>query len=114
MLLTGTYARSVDEKKRVAIPKAIREQFGKPAPRQLYIGPGSYRALWIFRAQELEQFGSRLLAQRSGDRSLGAYRRLYFAGVERTELDKQGRILIPERLAVHAGLGREVVLIGVF
>jgi MraZ protein len=114
MLLTGTYPRSVDAKKRLSIPKPIREQLGKPTPRLLYIAPGSYRSLWIFTAEQLERFGDRLWERRENHSELAAYRRLYFAGAEAVELDKQGRILIPDRLVEHAGLGREVVLIGVF
>jgi MraZ protein len=113
MLLTGTYARVIDEKKRVAIPKPIREQFGRPAPKKLFITPGSSGSLWIFTPEMLERFGERLLAERHNDRELAVYRRLYFARAEPTDIDQQGRILISDRLAQYAGLGRDVVIIGV-
>src|SRR3972149_11574192 len=114
MIFTGTYPRVVDDKKRVATPKTIREQFGKRAPRQLYIAPGSHRSLWIFTPEQLERFGERLLAGRQNDSELAAYRRLYFSRAEPSDLDTQGRILVPDRLAEHIGLGRDVLLIGVF
>ena len=114
MAFTGTFPRVLDEKRRVTIPKQIREQFGKPTPRKLYIAPGSFRSLWILTPEQLERFGERLLASREIDSELAAYRRLYFARAEPSDLDNQGRILIPDRLAEHAGLGSEVLLIGVY
>ena len=48
------------------------------------------------------------------DSELAAYRRMFYGRAEPSDLDRQGRILIPERLAKRAGIGNEVVLIGVF
>ena len=39
--------------------------------------------------------------------------RLYYSQAEEVELDTQGRIRIPERLAVFAGVSQEVILLGV-
>lgn len=41
------------------------------------------------------------------------YLRLYFSQAEGMEIDKQGRIRLPERLMEFAGLQQEVVLLGV-
>jgi MraZ protein len=67
----------------------------------------------------LERFGERLLAERASRaepkaRDIGAYRRMYFSRAEPADIDGQGRILIPDRLAEHMGLRREVLLIGAF
>ncbi len=40
--------------------------------------------------------------------------RFFFAGATDEELDRQGRVVIPSALAKHAGLGREVVVAGVY
>jgi MraZ protein len=40
-------------------------------------------------------------------------KRFVFAGAVPSELDRQGRVLVPPQLAEHAGLGREVVVAGV-
>jgi MraZ protein len=39
--------------------------------------------------------------------------RLFFAQAQQVELDSQGRIRVPSELATFAGLGKEVVLLGV-
>ena len=40
-------------------------------------------------------------------------KRFYMAGTELVELDKQGRVLVPNKLREHAGLTKDVVLVGV-
>ena len=39
--------------------------------------------------------------------------RFFFSGAAETELDKQGRVMLPTALIQHAKLGREVVVAGV-
>ena len=41
------------------------------------------------------------------------FRRLFFAQMENVDVDRAGRVLVPERLLVYAGIISEVVLIGV-
>jgi MraZ protein len=40
-------------------------------------------------------------------------KRFVFAGAAVAELDKQGRVLVQQDLLAHAGLGKEVVVVGV-
>ena len=47
------------------------------------------------------------------DAEARVFRRLFFAQMEEVDLDKQSRILIPDRLAEIAGLEHEVILLGV-
>lgn len=41
------------------------------------------------------------------------FRRIFIGGAFQCDLDKQSRILIPPTLRQHAGLTKEVVLVGV-
>ena len=38
--------------------------------------------------------------------------RLFFANTARTELDASGRILLPDKLKRHAGIDKDVVIVG--
>lgn len=49
----------------------------------------------------------------SRDAEARAFRRLYFAQTEQVDVDRTGRILVPDRLGQFAHLGQEVVLLGV-
>ena len=45
MLLTGTHPRTLDDKKRLALPKRVREQLGDNLDT-LYVTPGPDQCLW--------------------------------------------------------------------
>jgi len=110
MLLTGTHPRTLDDKKRLVLPKRLREQLGEPM--LLFVAPGANRSLSLFTQVCLERQADRLESgPANGDGH--AYRRLYFAQTEAVDVDRSGRILLPDRLVVLAGLAHEVVLIGV-
>src|SRR5437762_10473135 len=111
MLLTGTHPRTLDDKKRLALPKRFREQLGEPGT--LYVTPGPDRSLWVYTQAELEQLAARLDQAPATDAEARVFRRLYFAQTEAVDVDRQGRVLVPERLIEFAGLARDVVLIGV-
>jgi MraZ protein len=111
MLLTGTYPRTVDEKGRLALPKRVRELLKEPTT--LFVTPGPDQSLWLYTEADLERQAGRLDEAPANDAEARVYRRLYFAQTEAVDLDKAGRMLIPERLTQFASLGKEVVLIGV-
>src|SRR5271166_3766937 len=111
MLLTGTYPRTLDDKKRLTLPRRVREVFGE---RQiLFVTPGPDQSLWLYTQDGLEQLAAKLDQAPAADAEARVFRRLYFAQTEAVDMDGAGRVLIPERLIQFAGLGHEVVLIGV-
>jgi MraZ protein len=111
MLLTGTHPRTLDDKKRIGMPRKLREQLGEP--NTLFVSPGPDQCLWLFTQAELEQLSAKLDQAPAADAEARVFRRLYFAQTEAVDVDRSGRILIPDRLAQFAALQREVVLIGV-
>jgi MraZ protein len=111
MLLTGTHPRTLDDKKRIVLPKKVREQLGEPAT--LFVAPGPDQCLWVYTPASLERLGEQLDQRPATDADARIFRRLYFAQMEAVDLDRSGRILVPERLLQFAGLEHEVVLIGV-
>lgn len=111
MLLTGTHPRTLDEKKRMALPKRVREQVGEVT--QLFVTPGPDQTLWIYTKDELERLSAKLDETPATDAEARVFRRLFFAQMEAVDLDRTGRILIPDRLVQFAGLEHEVVLLGV-
>ncbi len=112
MLLTGTFARSLDEKQRIAIPKRLRDALGEGVAA-LYVTPGNDGSLNVYTEEQLSQLAQRLEASSPAQQEVRAFGRLFYARAERVELDTQGRIRIPPELALSAGLEKEVVLLGV-
>jgi MraZ protein len=113
MLLTGTFARSVDEKLRVAIPKRLREALGYQDSGTLYLAPGTDGSLAIYAEGAIEGLAERLAQASPTQREVRDFTRLFCARAQRVQLDRQGRVRIPADLAELARLGKEVVLLGV-
>ena len=111
MLLTGTHPRTLDDKKRLTLPKRIREQVGEIT--QLFVTPGADQSLWIYTKEELERLSAKLDQTSATDAEARVFRRLFYAQMEAVDLDRTGRVLIPERLVQFASLQHEVVLLGV-
>lgn len=111
MLLTGTYPRTLDDKKRLVLPKRVREQMNLPG--LLFITPGPDQCLWIFTQEALDRLAEKLDRLPSTSEEVRIYQRLFFSRSEAAPVDRAGRILVPERSIQMAGLKTEVVLIGV-
>lgn len=121
MALTGTFERSLDDKNRVAVPKPLREEFSiaSTSPSQadevvqLYVAPGQDKSLSLYNKVGFEALAQRLASSSSNRAEVLNFQRLLFSSAEKVEVDGQGRIRIPERLAEFAQLKRDVVLLGV-
>jgi MraZ protein len=111
MLLTGTYPRTLDDKKRLALPKRVREVLNEPAT--LFVTPGPDQSLWVYTQEGLERLAEKLDQAPATDAEARVFRRLYFAQAEAIDVDRSGRALLPDRLLQFAGLRHEVVLLGV-
>lgn len=113
MILTGTFARSVDEKLRVAIPKRVRDAMGAAASSGLFVTPGTDASLAIYTEGALAALAHRMATASPAQHDVRAFNRLFYAQAERVELDAQGRIRLPPALASLAGLAKDAVLLGV-
>jgi MraZ protein len=109
MPLTGTYLRTRDDKRRLAVPKRLKDDFGEPELEHLYIAPGTDRSLVLYAPRAFGTLAERLLNRTDQQNFL----RLFYSSAERVDLDGQGRIRIPDRLAEHAGLVHDAYLLGV-
>ncbi len=117
MPLTGTYERSIDRQLRVAIPKAMREEFcrqeGDAAGNRLFLTPGFDRVLNAYAPSVFEELGRLRTSAAGGAEAVRKFARLFYAQAYPVEWDGQGRIRIPEPLVDYAGLQGVVVLVGV-
>jgi MraZ protein len=108
--LTGTYPCNLDDKRLIALPKAIRDQLGGDT---VLISPGPDHCLWLTNQAHLDRLARRLEASPAREAEVRTFKRLYFAQTEKATLSGEGRVVIPERLAQFAGLHQEVVLVGI-
>lgn len=112
MFLTGTFARSLDEKLRIAIPKRLREALGSPKGGALYVAPGTDGSLALYPEDAFARLAKRLAQASPAGTQVRAFTRLFYARAQRVEPDGQGRIRLPAELAELAQLSGDVVLVG--
>ena len=113
MLLTGTFHRTLDEKMRFALPKSLREALGEAIGQPVYQAPGTDGSLALYPEESFESLAERLATASPAAMEVREYRRLFYARATRAEIDRQGRIRLPQDLIDLASLKREIVLLGV-
>ena len=112
-MLTGTFARTLDEKQRIAIPKSLRDAMGCQDGGVVYLAPGTDGSLSIYTEDSFSRLAARLAEASPTEEHVRAFLRLFYARAQRIELDRQGRMRISGDLAELCSLGRDVILLGV-
>jgi MraZ protein len=109
-MLLGEYEHTLDDKNRLTLPAKFRQALGGG----VVVTRGMDGCLFVFTRGDWDEFVSaRLEGLNPFSREARQMSRFMFAGATETELDKQGRIMVPPALLEHARLGREVVVAGV-
>lgn len=107
-MLLGEYEHSVDTKGRLAVPAKFRQQL----ETGLVVTRGFERCLFVYPMEEWQSLSQRVDGLSVGQLAARQLRRLLFASAFDTELDKQGRILVPGPLREYAGIGETAVIAG--
>ena len=108
MAFRGTYEHTLDDRGRVALPARYRQEFLQGVV--LTLGPEGCIEVWSPDGFALmsDEVASRPATSVFGRR----YRRAFDAQSFDTELDRQGRILVPQRFRQIAALNGAVTIIG--
>ncbi len=118
LVFTGEYEHTIDAKNRLAIPSEIRalvqrERGDSDEPVRMYVTLGEGQCLCLYTEKGFEKRAEELDHSELDPDELLAYERLMFSLSRQVELDKQGRVRLPDNLLDRAKLGSEVVLLGV-
>ena len=107
-MFMGEYNHSVDAKGRLIVPSKFREQLGN----EFVVTKGMDGCLFVFDNSEWQVFAEKLRSLPMIDKEVRQFTRFFLAGAASVEVDKQGRILVPQTLREFAGLEKDVVLTG--
>lgn len=108
-MFLGTYEPKMDDKGRVILPAKFRDELAEG----LVITPGQDRCLYVVSAQEFERMVRELSQTPTTTKNARDYVRVLMSGASDEVPDKQGRVTVPPRLRAYAGLGRDLVVVGV-
>jgi MraZ protein len=108
-MLLGTHAPKLDEKGRVILPAKFREDLAQG----LVLTKGQDRCLYVFSSKEFEAIHENIRQAPVTSKQARDYLRVFLSGASDEIPDKQGRVTIPPALRQYAGLGKELVVVGV-
>lgn len=109
-MFIGEYSHNLDDKGRLAIPIKFRAELKKGA----VVTRGLDNCLFLYTKTEWQNLAVKLAALPISQANSRAFARLMLAGAMDVELDKQGRIVLPEYLRAFAHLKKGVVLAGLY
>lgn len=107
-MFLGQYRHNFDDKGRLTIPARYRELLENGA----YVSQGLDRNLIVFTKDRFEHLTLQLNRMNMTDPAVRQLKRIFFANSNYVEVDKAGRILIPQFLREVSGLNGEAVIVG--
>jgi MraZ protein len=110
-LLTGEFRNTLDEKGRISLPAKLRGELGGS---EFVLTQGVDACLWLFAPEQWNALSKKLIESTSlfAARARLVQRRI-LAPAQEVEVDKLGRIAIPQSLREFAGLGKDCVILGI-
>ena len=108
-LLIGEYEHTLDEKKRISLPKAFRSGLGK----RVVITRGLDNCLFVYSRASWDTVAKKLQSLSFVQQETRGFARFMLSGAAEVEVDGVGRILIPDHQKEFAGLKKRVVFAGV-
>src|SRR5512136_1876704 len=108
-MFLGEFSHSIDDKGRLTLPAKFRPDLGQG----IVVTRGIDKCLFIFTLDEFQHIADKVSELPMTKADGREFSRHFFSGASDVEVDKQGRVLIPQNLRDYAGLDGEVTVAGV-
>ena len=107
-MFMGEYNHTIDATGSLIVPSKFRETLGDT----FVVTKGLDGCLFVYDNEEWGIFEEKLKSLPITNKEARQFVRFFLAGAAEVEVDKQGRILVPNVLREFAELNKDVVLIG--
>ncbi|AZP93996.1 division/cell wall cluster transcriptional repressor MraZ [Enterococcus mundtii] len=108
-MLMGEFRHNIDAKGRLIVPSKLREELGE----QFVLTRGLDGCLFGYPMSEWNALESKLNDMPLAKKDARTFVRFFYSAATECELDKQGRINIPNTLRNYATITKECVIVGV-
>ncbi len=108
-MFLGEFRHTLDEKSRITLPAKYRPRLASG----IVLTTGTKHFVLVFPMDEFEHVAERVNSLSLVGPEAAMLRRQLFSNGFDLELDKQGRMVLPEPLRQYAGISQEVVIAGV-
>lgn len=109
-MFIGEYLHTLDDKGRLAVPKKFRSLLENGA----VVTRGLDHCLFLYTRNEWEKLAEKLSSLPFAQANTRAFARLMLAGAMDVEVDKQGRIILPEYLRTYSNMKKDVIVAGLY
>lgn len=107
-MFIGEYQHSVDSKRRLSLPAKFRKGLGK----KVVVTRGFDNCLVVYSESKWKMVMEELKKISSNRAEGRMFSRFILGGAVEIELDKLGRVLVPDYLKNYAGLKKDVIVCG--
>lgn len=107
-MFMGTTYNSIDDKNRLIVPSRLRSELGN----RCVMTKGLDTCLNIYTMSSWEKQMEKISRMPESDPKVRAFIRHFCGNAVECELDKQGRIVIPQELKTYAEIDRDLVTMG--
>jgi MraZ protein len=112
-MFRGHFEHAIDAKGRTSLPSRFRDVLAATGDARLVLTPSPFDAcLHLFPMKAWEEFEAKIAALPQFEPNVIKLRRLYVSAAVECEVDKQGRVLVPNSLREHASLQKDVLWAG--
>lgn len=110
---TGEFLHAIDSKSRLIIPSKLRDViYPREQATAFYVVAEYDGALCLYIPEVYRARSPRFDPDELADPDVRNFQRLYYSMSERVEVDRMGRVLLPERLLRRCGIKKNVAIIG--
>ena len=114
LMLTGEYEHALDNKNRLFVTNKLRNQIDTDEHgSSFYLIMGTNGVLCLYPEKYFQQIALAGAPRMAAPDEVVAFERLGFALASKVELDRQGRLLLSEKVRKRARLGSALTLVGV-
>lgn len=109
---SGEYKISLDPKKRINIPAAIRKILPAESNDKLVFTRGFEGCVFMFPGIEWKRLTEKLMTLNSFDLNVRNFIRVFVGSAHTISMDSQGRVLLPEPIIEMADVKKDILLQG--
>ncbi len=108
-MFLGEYLHIFDSKNRISVPSRFRKDLG----RVVVVTRGLDHCLYVYSRKAWEKQAQAYAREANGNAAQRGLARLFLAGSFEAEVDRSGRVLIPENLKSFASIREKAIIAGV-
>ena len=108
-MFLGEYQPNITEGSRIALPKKLRDQI---TGDEVVLSRGFEKCIFVYDKEDWLIEASKQVESPITDGKTRDLKRYMFAGASETNIDAQGRLVLPANLKDYAGIDRKATVIG--